>query len=95
MVGVGDRQRGVVHHTRDAREVRVADVLRLVGHLVIVEMLTAREGHCRNAIARVVVMVGAAIILERVSRLRIRAIEVERHGLTGVRRLEHSAELFR
>src|SRR4051794_17421141 len=39
--GVGDRRCSVEHHLRDTKHVGIADVLRLVCHLVIVEMLTA------------------------------------------------------
>src|SRR6476469_5858751 len=43
MIQVGDSHGCIVHEARDARHIRIIDVLRLVGHLVIVEMLAARE----------------------------------------------------
>ena len=41
MVEVRDPKRGIVHESRHAGHILVVDVLRLVRHLVVVEMLAA------------------------------------------------------
>src|SRR5580765_1193357 len=43
MVEVGDPQRCIVDEPRDSRHVGVVDVLCLVGHLVVIEVLATRE----------------------------------------------------
>src|SRR5205809_734034 len=47
---VRDRERGRMHHPRHAREIGIADVLRFVGHLVVIEMLAARHRQRRDAV---------------------------------------------
>src|SRR6476646_7675550 len=68
MVGVADEQRGVEHHLRQSSIVRIVDVLRLVAHLVVVLMRATRERDARNPVPRVAVVIGAAIVLVRMSR---------------------------
>ena len=68
MIGVADEQRGVEHHLRQSRVVRIVDVLRLVGHLVVVLMRAARQRNARDSVARVAVVIGAAVVLVGMSR---------------------------
>src|SRR5512133_2201623 len=57
MVGVADEECRIEHHLRQARVIRIIDVLRLVRNLVIVAMLATRQRHARHTVARIAVVV--------------------------------------
>src|SRR4051794_30634605 len=56
-------------------------------------MLATRECERRNTVPRVAEVIGAAIVLQRMSRLVVLEIEDEWHRLTRVRGVENFAEL--
>jgi len=84
LCGVCDEDRGVVHHARHAGKVRIADVLRFIGDLMVIEVLATREGDAWNAIPRITVVIGAAVILKRMVRRVVRIVEDEWHRLARV-----------
>src|SRR5437867_6588590 len=92
---VRDRERRGVHHARHAREIGIADVLRFVGHLVVVEMLAARHRQRRDVVPRVAVMIGATVILKWMAGRVVGVVEHEGHWLARVRRFHRVAELAR
>ena len=95
MPHVRNHQRRRVHHPRHPRQIRIIDVLRLVRHLVVIEVLPARERHRRNPIPRIVVMIRAAVVLQRMPR-RVKAIiKLEWHWLARIGRLKRIAKLTR
>src|SRR5689334_10305730 len=61
VVEVRDRERDVVDELRRAPVWAVAQVLRLVGHLVVVAVTARREEDDRDAVAGVHVVVAAAV----------------------------------
>src|SRR5258705_315154 len=78
MIEIRHRHRHVVHELGDVRQLVVVDVLRLVGHLMVVPVTAGREKRDRNAVARVHVMIAAAVVLLRVTRGVVLVVERER-----------------
>ena len=61
MVEVPDPIGNAVHELPDPLHAIVVDVLRLVGHLMVVRVTAGREEDDRNAVARIHVVIAAAI----------------------------------
>src|SRR5437867_4332703 len=77
MIHVRDVRRNVSDEIRDRSQMRVVNVLRLIRQLVVVAVTARREERNRNAVARVLVVVAAAIDLLRVSARIERVVECE------------------
>src|SRR5690242_14583975 len=95
MVAVGDAKRYVTNERRDTRQMVVVDVLRLVGHLVVVAMPAGGEERDRDAVSRVLVVVAAAVVLLRVAVGVELVVESERFRLRLVYRLDEVPQLRR
>src|SRR6202008_3222134 len=73
----------VAHEGAHPRAVLVVDVLRLGGHLVVVHGVAEGEVGDGDAVARVHVVVAAAVAVERVPR-RVEGV-VDAHGVGALR----------
>src|SRR4029453_13443452 len=93
MIRIGNPKRRVVNHPAHPGEVVVVDVLRFVGDLMIVEMLSPGEDHAGDPVARVVVVIGPAVILRGMPRRVVGVAEHEWRPLGGVGRFEHIPKL--
>src|SRR5258705_379929 len=93
MVQVRDRRRDVMHELRHVRELVGVDVLRLVRHLGVVAGVPRPEERDRNAVARIHVVIAAAVVLLRMAGGVELIIERKRllprlvHGLDQVAQL--------
>src|SRR5690349_8635840 len=93
MVQVRDSVGYVVNELRHARELVVVDVLRLVRELMIVAMPTRGEEDDRNSVARILVVIAAAVVLLRMSVGVVLIVEPERRLLRLPHALHQIAEL--
>ena len=83
----------IVYEDGDARHLIVVDVLRLVGQLVVVAVAAGREKDDRNAVARILVVVAAAVVLRGMSVRVELVVEMKRRGFRLGDRLDQVAEL--
>src|SRR5437764_1317543 len=95
VVGVADEHRRIEDHLRQPCVVGIIDVLRLVGHLVVVLVLATRQRNAGNAVACVAVVIRAAVILLGMSGRVVLDVEHERRGLLCIRCFDPIAKLFR
>src|SRR5688572_1314976 len=95
MIEITDAPRDVVNELRHTTELIVVEVLRLVRHLVVVAMPARGEEHDRNAVARVHVVIAAAIDVLRMTVGVERVVERESRFLFRVHILDEIAKLRR
>src|SRR5690348_15938040 len=95
MVEVGDRHREVPGESRYPCQDRVVDVLRLVRYLMVVGVLPPRDRGGRDPVPRIAVVVGPAVVLERMPRDVELIVEREGLSLPRVHLLEQLPELRR
>src|SRR5437016_5535619 len=95
VVHVRDVSRNIRDQIRDRSQMRVVNVLRLICQLMVVAVTASREERDRNSVARVLVVVAAAIDLLRVSARVERVVEREVVSSTFVHRLDNVAKLSR
>src|SRR5215218_6848887 len=86
VVEVGDPERRVAHERGHLGHATVVDVLRLVGHLMVVRVAASGEEHHWDAVAGVLIVVAAAVDVLRVAVGVDGVVEVERElvGLVAV-----------
>src|SRR5881394_45088 len=95
VIEIRHRYRHVVHELCDVGQLVVVDVLRFVGHLMVVPVTSGREKLDRNAVARVHVVIAAAVVLLRVAGGIVLVVERERLASGLVDSLDEIAELGR
>src|SRR5688500_4960570 len=93
VIEVGNRQRGLVDELRDDRHVRVFEVMRFIGDLMIIRVATGRDERDRDAELRVFVVIASAVDVLWMGVRVHRIIESKSELLLLVDRLEQVTHL--
>jgi hypothetical protein len=95
MIEIRNVRRDISNESRNASKVRVVDVLRLVGELMVVDVTASAQERNWDSVPRVLVMITAAVVLLGMTGSIERVIELQAVPVVDVHPLEEITKFGR